>query len=189
MFKWLFRKILEPLIAPDALENSHAAAGAEIVVQYPTCEDLERRFRAANLFRPEAVSGIAALAEKHRLNEIVRSGTLLSADQLISAGINVRRKIGSNFADAVIVDVNHAAAELERIVLIARSRSMNLYNLGRFEEAGITECEFLGSNDERSTDIERLLSGKRMTITEARDIIDRHEAELARGVFTAVVNI
>lgn len=172
-------------------------SGAEFRDLYPTKQDIEARLGPTGLLSPEAVlwisetlqTSIAAGASVRRaMQQVVRSGAALPKEEKQSLGINPRMIVGDRFASAVCIDdIRGAIDTIEQIAHVATSRANAMHNLRRFEEAGIDHVTFLSCRDERDTEFERTMDGRRFTIPQARQLLQEHDYEMARSLFQAEV--
>lgn len=197
---WLFRpKKSEASTSIDKFVEAMSidVSGPEFRDLYPTLDEWKARLNGSGAFRGDSIDWIACTAfdiangsSGHAaiLKAVVRAGPLLSRDELKEAGLNVRRKVGRRFVDS-ISGCNAASAMqiFEETVLVTLSVANKLHNLRRFEETGIQFVELLSAKDERDTDFENTIQGRRLTIREAKNMIKEHEKDIVRSVFVAIV--
>jgi hypothetical protein len=170
-------------------------SGPEFFDRHPTKSDIQNRLHASGLFRPDRLSWAAAtiFAQSERsfepqMKAIIGAGEPLSKEDKKELGIHPSRVVGRDFVNALQAnDVDGAIDRLEIIVHTARAIAMNLHNLRRMEEIGITHVTFSTPKDERNTDIENRLEGHIFTISEARKLISDHEEDILRSTFIGEV--
>lgn len=203
IFRWLFQQFRQN---NDNVSNIGAfrkaiaidVSGPEFHDLYPTLPAFKKAVAASGAFKPNAVDWIAkAIFRKIRdgtsyrgaLEAVTRAGDFLSPEQLRAIGTNPRRKLGNSFVASLADDkVSDAIAKLEDAIIATTSTANQLHNLRRNKEAGISHCVFSSARDERCTDLERELEGKRLTIEEAMDLVKARGAEIKRSVFQGEVN-
>lgn len=190
-----FGKQVKPSFDDRVKMMSIDASGPEFADQYPERDDIRKRIAASTLFKiahvdwltDEAHSKVIEGAGLRRVVEfVVGAGEPLSKER--HKEIGTRRKVGSRFLDAVETgEIDAVADEFEVIIHTATTRAVHLHTLRRMEEAGVTNCKLSGPNDERSTEVERAMDGKPLTIGEARILISEHDRDIRRSVFIAVI--
>ena len=175
-------------------------SGPEFFDRSPTPKDFRRRIAQSGHFRQSDHGWMSELAAERikgggtyrsTLQAIVRSGDLLSKDEIKALGFHSSRKVGRDFAEAISSgDTEGAVVALETLIHHASFRAVTLHNLRRSQDdAGVELVTFCSPQDERSTDLERRLEGKEMTIAAARKLVEEHEAEICRSYFRAVIMI
>jgi len=190
-----FGKQVKPSFEDRVQMMSIDASGPEFADRYPERDDIRNRIAASPLFK---VAHLEWLTDAAHSKVIEGAGLRQVVEFVVGAGeplskerhkeLGTRRKVGSRFLEAIESDVvDDAAATFEAIVHTATSRAIHLHTLRRIEEAGISHCKLSSSKDERSTEIERAMDGKPLTIAEARLLIAEHEADIRRSAFIAVI--
>ncbi|GAA4180302.1 hypothetical protein GCM10023069_54760 [Shinella granuli] len=76
---------------------------------------------------------------------------------------------------------------LEEGIRLEAFRASKLHDLRRMKDAGITHCILKSCRDERNTVTENELEGKRMTLLQARKLVDKYGDEIARSHFAGEV--
>lgn len=70
---------------------------------------------------------------------------------------------------------------------ISPAAASQLANLRQFESIGVTHCRLRSAGDERTTPLEHMMDGKRITVAEARQLVEQSEDQIARSVFVAEI--
>jgi hypothetical protein len=131
----------------------------------------------------------SGMSFKGPVQEITRSGQLMPPDALKAHGLNVRRKIGASFVDAVAVGtVGDAIEALDLALHTETSKSNQLHNLRRMQKLGVKFCKFVAPGGDTSLPLEAELSGKQLSIDEAIGLVQSRASEIRRSVFAAKVD-
>jgi hypothetical protein len=130
----------------------------------------------------------SGMSFKGTVQEIVRSGETLAPHMLKALGLNSRRKIGIRFIEAIAIgDVNEAVEALDLTLHTETSKASQLHNLNRMRNAGVKFCKLLGPGEGVNLPLEADLSGQRLSIEEAIDLVESRATEIRRSVFMAEV--
>lgn len=173
-------------------------SGPEFADLYPSQDALREAIVTTGRFKScdiEWMTDIAAtrirggVSFRGPVQEIVRSGQLMTPDALKAVGLNARRKVGIRFFEAIAVGTAEEAIEaLDQALHTETSKANQLHSLNRMKEIGIPFCKFLGPGEGANLPLEAELSGRRLSIEEAIDLVKSRASEIRRSVFTAEVN-
>lgn len=173
-------------------------SGPEFADLYPTHEAIREAIGKLGCFKSseiEWMTDIAATQIQSGMNfrgpvqQIVRSGPLMTAEALKAAGLNARRKLGTRFIEAIAVGTaNEAIEALDLALHTETSKANQLHNLNRIKKADIHFCKFLGPGEGANLPLEAELNGQRLSIEDAMDLVKSRASEIRRSVFTAEVN-
>lgn len=174
------------------------SSGPEFADFYPTPEAINEAIVNIGRFKPseiEWMSEIAATRIRSGMNfrgpvqEIVRSGQLMTSNALKAGGLNARRKVGIRFYEAIAVGTAEEAIKaLDLALHTETSKANQLHKLRRMKRMGIHFCKFLGPGEGANLPLEADLSGRRMSIDEAIDLVEARASEIRRSIFTPEVN-
>lgn len=159
---------------------------------YPTEDRLLKGLKATNTL---AESGCIALTKQlidgsagisQVLKSFLRTGEPLSVEEVKKLGFRANKKLGSDFVASLIADdAKEAIEKIEFAVRYAYAEANQLYGLRRVEGIGVTKVTFMSAGDERCTDLERKLDGKKMSICEARNLIQTKGDQIVRSYFAS----
>lgn len=197
MFGWFKNKTELPDVADFKRAVSIDVSGPEFFDLYPSQDDFAERLRQCGLFRIDAVDWIARAIHQRisagggyegARRDVVQTGRLLGDKELQELGLHKRAKVGDQFVAAVAAnDISAAMDRLLQIIHFATSRASQLHGLRRSEEIGVKRVRFMSARDERSTDLERRLEGREMSIAQARKLVLDNSDAISRSVFQAIV--
>ncbi|WP_334543939.1 hypothetical protein [Rhizobium leguminosarum] len=172
-------------------------SGPEFADLYPTRDALNKAIARTERFKPSDIEWITDIAFarmndamnfKGPVQEITRAGALMTPDALKAQGLNARRKIGARFFEAITVGkVDEAVEALELALHTEWSKANQLHNLRRMQKLGIKFCEFRAPGGDANLPLESELSGKRLSIDEAIDLVKSRAADIRRSVFAGEV--
>jgi len=190
---WFWKKSKDDTRAAKHSIPTVDVSGNEYHDLFPSKKRIVEILTEEEFLRSDRLNTIADLALKYRnqggrgaAKQIIRSGRMLSAEELRDLGLRANRKIGRDFADAVCAkDVDYAIKNLESCLIFAFFEANTLHGLRRNQELGITHVIFSSAQDERNTDIENRYEGKRISIDEAKALLKNHGREITRSIFSA----
>lgn len=173
-------------------------SGPEFADLYPAHEAIREAIGKLGCFKSseiEWMTDIAATQIQSGMNfrgpvqQIVRSGPLITHEALKAAGLNARRKVGARFIEAIAVGTaNEAIEALDLALHTETSKANQLHNLNRMKKADIHFCKFLGPGEGANLPLEAELTGQRLSIEDAIDLVKSRASEIRRSVFTAEVS-
>ncbi|KNY16747.1 hypothetical protein AKG11_10305 [Shinella sp. SUS2] len=172
MFGWLRRVFTSRPVVFDEVKRSISLdiSGDPDFDDYaPPRERLEVRLRGSNLVSPEAKEFIVKNATMH-----IRKGGSSSGFMKL-----LKSALPDESADSV--------AEAARLLRLEEHRCRTLHNLRRMEEADVTHCTLSSAGDERDTSFEKKMNGKRMTLSQARNLTLERSDDFPRSVFRGEV--
>lgn len=113
----------------------------------------------------------------------------MTSNALKAGGLNARRKVGIRFYEAIAVGTAEEAIKaLDLALHTETSKANQLHKLRRMKRMGIHFCKFLGPGEGANLPLEADLSGRRMSIDEAIDLVEARASEIRRSIFTPEVN-
>ncbi|MCY1667336.1 hypothetical protein [Rhizobium sp. SL86] len=173
-------------------------SGPEFADLYPTYEAIREAIVNVGCFKSSDIDWITDIATtqiqsgmnfRGPVQQIVRSGPLMTPDALKAAGLNVRRKVGTRFIEAIAVGTAEEAIEaLDLALHTETSKANQLHKLNRMKRIGIDFCKFLGPGEGANLPLEAELTGQRLSIEDAIDLVKSRASEIRRSVFTPEVN-
>jgi len=172
-------------------------SGPEFADLYPTRDAIAEAISSTGVFKAEDIEWMADIAAsqissgmsfKGPIQEITRSGMLLTPDELKARGLNPRRKVGSRFAEAIAVgEIADAIEALDLALHTETSKANQLHNLRRMKKIGIEFCEFSGPGGDANLPLEAELTGRRLSIDEAINLVNSRAGDIRRSAFLAEV--
>lgn len=173
------------------------ASGPEFRDLYPSRTDIRDAIETTGVFHRSAIAWMTDVATpliqggmnfRGAVQAITRSGELVPADRLRSLQVNVRRKLGARFLDAVTDgQIEAAVTALDVALHTAVSSANQLHNLRRMREARIEFCKFLAPGGDANLPLESELNGRRYSIDEATAIVKSHGSEIRRSIFVGEI--
>lgn len=165
MFGWLFGR------KDDKIERFKRSISINVVGDPdfddfgPPRERIVARMQSSNFLTPELKEAVIEAAPKWFRNAGSVNGLV--------------KKVMKSLPD----QPDGTIEELKRLLHFETSRARHLHDLRRMEEVGVTHCTLMSARDERCTDLENELEGKRLTIGEARTIVHTRGDDISRSVF------
>lgn len=172
-------------------------SGPEFADLYPTRAAIEEAIAKTGRFRASDLTWIVDIATERigggmnfrgAVQEVTRSGELLAADALKERELNARTKIGSRFADAVAVGgIKEAIAALDLALHTETSKANQLHNLRRMQKLGVKFCKFVGPGGDANMPLEAEMTGTRLSVEDAIDLVRSRASEIRRSTFAGEV--
>ena len=172
-------------------------SGPEFADLYPDRSAVEEAIRKTGRFKPseiEWMTDIAAIQIKSGMSfkgpvqEITRSGTLMTPDALKAQGLHPRRKIGMRFFEAIADgDTDGAIKALDLALHTETSKANQLHNLYRMQKLGVEFCKFVGPGEGANLPLEKELNGQRLSVDEAINLVKSRAGDIRRSIFAAEV--
>jgi len=201
----MFGRLLSVLFGRSRSDHSSFKKAISIDVSspefydlYPTREQWRMAIASTGAIKPDAIGWVVDTVDnatrggsdyRNTVEKITRAGELATPERVRSFGFTARRKLGEKFLSSLAHGRAKEAIEaLENAIHVTRSTQTNIHNLRRMREAEITHVVFSSSRDERNTQLENELEGRRMTIDEAVHLVETHGPEIRRSCFRGEVN-
>lgn len=201
----MFGRLLSVLFGRSRSDHSSFKKAISIDVSSPEFYDLypsKDQWRTAigstGAIKPDALEWVVNVVDQATrggsayrsvLENVTRAGEQVSPERLKSLGFNPRRKLGEGFLSSLAHDrASEAIDTLQNAIHVTRSNQLKVHDLSRKRDAGITHVVFRSVRDERNTQLENELEGKRMTIDEAVHLVETHGPEIRRSCFRGEVH-